>query len=371
MLVRAARFLEREDTAEELRSASRAFFARVRQSSERRLRSPKWTDADDLLRTVSGFKEVLREARRGTEDETIQDKIAKFSGAADRYASNVASFLELGDPNRVYWVERDDRAARLCSRVIDVSGILDEHLFKATPTVVMTSATLTAAGDFGFLKRETGAAAARELRVPSPFDYREQAIVVVPRMKASPNDPGFASEMSGHLNRIIRFLGGRTMCLFTSYRNLEACAEAAGTTGVTILRQGDKPRSKLLAKFRKDQGTALFATSSFWQGVDVPGEALSCLTIDKIPFANPDDPLIEAIQERDPACFTNYSLPKAILDLRQGFGRLIRTTTDRGAVVLFDNRLFSKRYGAEILGSLPGCTIYRDLEALERFFPKT
>jgi ATP-dependent DNA helicase DinG len=368
MLVRAARFLEQEEVAEGLRSASREFFGRVRQSPERRLRTPGWTDAGDLLRTVAGFKEVLLEARRETEDEAVQDKISKFASAADRYAANVASFLELGDPNLVYWVERDDRAARLCSRVIDVSGILDSQLFQATPTVVMTSATLTAAGDFGFLKRETGAAAAREIRVPSPFDLREQAIVVVPRMKAAPNDPGFAAEMSGHLNRIIRFLRGRTMCLFTSYRNLEACAAAAASTGVDILKQGDRPRSRLLAKFRKDQGTALFATSSFWQGVDIPGEALSCLTIDRIPFANPDDPLVEALQERDPACFANYSLPKAILDLRQGFGRLIRTVTDRGAVVLFDNRLFSKRYGAEILGSLPGCRIFRDLEALERFF---
>ncbi len=371
LLVRGARLVDREDVAGDLREASRAFFGRVRLAPGLRLRTPRWTDADDVLKAVGGLKEALREARREAEDETLHDKIAKYSGAADRYVDVLSSFLQLDDPNKVYWVERDDRWTRLCSRVIDVSGILDEHLFKAVPTAVLTSATLTAAGDFAFLKRETGAASARELRVPSPFDFREQAIVVVPRMKASPNDPGFAAETSGHLNRIIRRLGGRTMCLFTSYRNLEACAEAARSTGAAILKQGDKPRSKLLAKFRKDEGTALFATSSFWQGVDVPGEALSCLTIDKIPFINPDDPLIEALQERDPDCFTNYSLPKAILDLRQGFGRLIRTRTDRGAVVLFDNRLFTKRYGTEVLGRLPDSPGPRDLEALERFFPKT
>ncbi len=370
MLVRAARSLEREDAAEDLRSASRGFFERVRQAPERRLRTPKWTEADGLSRALAGFKEVLREARHGA-DEALQDRISKFSAAADRYAATLKSFLHLDDPNMVNWIERDDRWARLCARAIDVSGILDEQLFRATPSVVMTSATLTAAGDFGFLRRETGAATARELRVPSPFDFREQAIVVVPRLKASPNDPGFAAEMSGHLNRIIRLLGGRTLCLFTSYRNLQACAEAARSTGVTILRQGDKPRSRLLAKFRKDEGTALFATASFWQGVDVPGEALSCLTIDKIPFAHPDDPLLEALQERDPDCFMNYSLPKAILDLRQGFGRLIRTTADRGAVVIFDNRLFSRRYGAEVLSSLPDCAVHRDPEALERFFARS
>jgi ATP-dependent DNA helicase DinG len=174
--------------------------------------------------------------------------------------------------------------------------------------------------------------------------------------------------MSAHLNRILKFLGGRTMCLFTSYRNLEACADAAEPTGVRVLRQGKKPRSKLLKEFRKDEGAALFGTSSFWQGVDIPGEALSCLTIDKIPFLNPGDALLEALQERDPGCFSNYSLPKAILDLRQGFGRLIRTRTDRGVVVIFDTRLFTKSYGAEVMASLPDCPVYRDLDALEKFF---
>ena len=249
-----------------------------------------------------------------------------------------------------------------------MSPILEEQLFKATPTVILTSATLTANGQFDFLKRETGAAAAREMRVESPFDFREQALLVVPKMKAGPNDPAFAGEMSGHLNRIIKFLRGRTMCLFTSYRNLVACADAAESTGVRILRQGDQPRSKLLKEFRKDEGTALFATASFWQGVDIPGEALSCLTIDKIPFMNPGDPLLEALQERDPNSFTSYSLPKAILDLRQGFGRLIRRRSDRGVVVIFDNRLFLKSYGGEVLASLPDCPVGRDLDALEKFF---
>src|SRR6185369_11733362 len=136
-------------------------------------------------------------------------------------------------------------------------------------------------------------------------------------------------------------------CLFTSYKNLELCAQAAGSTGVKILRQGDKPRSKLLKEFRRDEGTALFATSSFWQGVDIPGEAL---------------------QERDPQSFSNYSLPKAILDLRQGFGRLIRRRSDRGVVVIFDTRLFTKSYGAEVLASLPDCRVTRDLDELEKFF---
>lgn len=370
-LVRGANYLRRGGLADRLRTASRLFFAHVRESDQRRLRKPHWINAEDLLQAVDEYKLFLEDRRRSAEDDATVDKISKFRGAADRYEENVRAFLTLEDGNMVYWVEKDARAARLCSRVIDVSGMIDAQLFKATPSVILTSATLTASGRFDFLRRETGAEGAQELRVESPFDFREQAILVVPKMKCGPNDPGFAAEMSLHLNRIIKFLGGRTMCLFTSYRNLETCATAAEGTGVKILRQGEKPRSKLLKEFRKDEGTALFATSSFWQGVDIPGEALSCLAIDKIPFMSPGDPLLEALQERDPNSFSNYSLPKAILDLRQGFGRLIRRRTDRGVVVIFDNRLFGKSYGAEALASLPEVPVHRDLEALEKFFKKS
>ncbi len=367
-LVKGANHLRRGGLAESLRQASRQFFQQVRDTPEKRLRKPRWVSADGLLRTVGDYQEALKEAKGETEDEEEKDKLAKFSGAAQGYVETLQGFLSLEDRNCVYWVEKDDRSAKLQSRVIDVSGILDEQLFKTTPTVVLTSATLTANGQFDFVKRETGGGSARELRVESPFDFQEQAALVVPRMKAQPNDPTFAGEMSGHINRIITFLRGRTMCLFTSYRNLVACADAAEKTGVRILRQGGQPRSKLLKEFRKDEGTALFATSSFWQGVDIPGEALSCLTIDKIPFMNPGDPLLEALQERDPNSFSSYSLPKAILDLRQGFGRLIRRRSDRGVVVIFDNRLFTKGYGGEVLASLPDCPVHRDLSALENFF---
>jgi ATP-dependent DNA helicase DinG len=368
MLVRGAKHLRRGGMAERLRQASRAFFGRVRDGSERRLRKSNWIDAGDLLKAIGEYQLLLKDARAATEDEEEIDKLGKFSGAAEHYVETLMKFIQLDDPNCVYWAEKDDRASRLFARVIDVSEILREQLFKSSTTVILTSATLTANGEFGFVKRETGAQDAAELRVPSPFDHREQQILIVPKMKCQPNDPGFPQEMSGHINRIVKFLGGRTMCLFTSYKNLEQCAQAAESTGVKILRQGDKPRSKLLKEFRRDEGTALFATSSFWQGVDIPGEALSCLVIDKIPFMNPGDPLLEALQERDPQSFANYSLPKAILDLRQGFGRLIRRRSDRGVVVIFDTRLFTKSYGAEVLASLPDCRVTRDLDELEKFF---
>jgi ATP-dependent DNA helicase DinG len=371
MLVRGANYLKHGGLAERLRLASRAFFGRVRDAGGRRLRKPDWVDAGDLLKTIGDYQTVLKDAKAATDDEEEVDKIGKFSGAAEHYVETLMKFLKLDDPNCVYWAEKDDRTARLFARVIDVSEILREQLFKTTATVILTSATLTANGQFGFLKRETGADDARELQVPSPFNHREQQILIVPKLRTQPNDPEFPAEISTHINRIVKFLRGRTLCLFTSYKNLDLCARAAESTGVRILRQGDQPRSKLLNEFRRDEGTALFATSSFWQGVDIPGEALSCLVIDKIPFMNPGDPLLEALQERDPQSFTTYSLPKAILDLRQGFGRLIRRRSDRGVVVLFDTRVFTKSYGPEVLASLPECRITRNLDELEKFFTST
>jgi ATP-dependent DNA helicase DinG len=367
-LVRGANLLRKGGISERLRQASREFFSRVREAGGGRLLKPRWIDASTLEAEVLAYQDALKEAARDEQDEDERDKIAKHHGAASHYLATLRSFLSLDDPNCVYWAQPDAKSSRLQARCIDVSGMLGEHLFKGEASVILTSATLTANGDFSFLKRETGAHDAGELQVPSPFDPAEQEILVVPKMACGPNDPGFAEEMSGHINRILRLLGGRTMCLFTSYRNLEHCAAAAASTGIRILRQGDLPRSKLLEEFRKDRGTALFATSSFWQGVDIPGEALSCLVIDKIPFTHPGDPLLEALTERDPQSFQNYSLPKAILELRQGFGRLIRRRTDRGVVLLFDTRIFTKGYGPAVLASLPPCPVTRDLAAVEKFF---
>ncbi len=372
-LVRGANLLRLGRTGDRLRLESREFFRRVsdyRRSPRygKRLREPGFADATDLVAAVGEYRAALADAKGTSEDEETADKVAKFEAAAVRYLDTLHSFLAVNDENKVYWIDDDPRATRLESRVIDVSPILRDQLFAQTPSVILTSATLAADKDFSFVKRETGADAAGEKVVASPFDLPRQAILVVPRMKAGPNDPAFAAEMSAHINRIVKRLGGRTMALFTSYRNLDFCAQAAKETGVEILKQGDAPRSKLLDAFREDRGTALFATASFWQGVDIPGEALSCLVIDKIPFVHPDDPLLSALAERDRESFTNWSLPKATMLLRQGFGRLIRTKTDRGAVVIFDNRLFTARYGQGILAALPPVTVHRDLDALDGFF---
>lgn len=364
-LVRGANRFRLKHVADRLRAESQAFFGAVERFAKSgrykaRLRATGFADGEPLLGTVVQFAKTLGELGEATEEEDEKDKVLKYGQAARNYANALESFLRLDDANMVYSIERD---GALCSRLIDPSPMLREHLFGAS-TVVLTSATLS---PFELLRRETGAEF-REMTVPSPFDFREQAVLVVPRLRARPGDAGFLAELSAGVRRILEVMGGRTMCLFTSYRNLEFCAEEAESTGVKILRQGDLPRSKLLAKFRKDPKSALFATASFWQGVDIPGEALSCLVIDKLPFLPPDDPLLDAIQERDPECFAHYSLPKAILGLRQGFGRLIRTRTDRGVVVVFDRRLMESSYGRDFLAALPDCPHHRDLGAVETFF---
>jgi ATP-dependent DNA helicase DinG len=358
--------------ADRVRSASRVFFEEVRAHRESprykiRLRDAGYAAGAPLADAVGAYREAVLGRLKESPDDETQDRLVKSAGACDRFRETLDDFQRLDDPNKVYYIDGD---GRLVARLVDVSSILRESLFETTDSVVMTSATLATGSSFDFHRRETGVAKPRELVVASPFDFRRQALLVVPVMQNGPNDPGFAAEVSRHLNRIISFLGGRTLALFTSYRNMDSCAEAARSTGVSILKQKDKPRTRLLDEFRRDRGTALFATASFWQGVDVPGEALSCLTIDRIPFITPEDPLLDALQERDDGVFRNYQVPKATLALRQGFGRLIRTATDRGVVVIFDKRLFSMRYGREMLEALPDVAVHRDLDELERFFER-
>ncbi len=356
--------------ADRIRGAAREFFDEVRafRSSPRykvRLRTPDFGDSRRLEDAVREYREELVGRIKAAQDDKEVDRLAKSAGAADRYLESLDSFRKLDDSNMVYYIDTD---GRLISRLVDVSEILRTNLFDEIDSVVMTSATVATGSSFAFQKRETGGESAEGLIVPSPFDFKKQALLIVPEMECGPNDAGFADEVSGHLNRIIQFLGGRTLALFTSYRVMERCAEAARETGVAILKQGEKPRSKLLNEFREDRGTALFGVASFWQGVDVPGEALSVLTIDKIPFITPEDPLLDAMQERDPDTFGNYQVPKATLSLRQGFGRLIRTATDRGVVVIFDRRLHSMRYGKAMLAALPHARVTRDIDEVERFF---
>lgn len=374
MLQRGARVLGRDDLMRRLKDAGDAFFDRVEAaygSARYKLRLRRPIEGADLAGALSEYLAHARRLADALEDEEAGDPVKKCVRAAESVDAALKALLAMDESNHVYFIERDEETPVLRSMLVDAGDVIREELHDRTPSVVTVSATLQTAGSFAFFAGERGGAGAATLAVPSPFDFARQCLLVVPDLGVAPNHADFAGAMAGTINRIITGLGGRTMALFTSYRNLDVCATAARDTGVTILRQGDRPRTQLLDRFRKGgKPKALFATTSFWQGVDIPGDPLSCVIIDKIPFAPPDEPLMEAMGERLPDAFSTFSLPRAIIDLRQGFGRLIRTQTDRGAVVIFDGRIFTKPYGRSILDSLPECERTRDVERIFSFVPK-
>jgi ATP-dependent DNA helicase DinG len=246
--------------------------------------------------------------------------------------------------------------------------VLQEELFYQGWPVSMVSATLTTNGNFNFIRQETGVPKeALELVAESPFNFRRQALLVVPEELVEPNSPSFPGIASRLIERVIRMCNGRTLGLFTSYKNMRATHERIQNLPYTVLKQGDAPRTELVRKFKSDVHSVLLGTTSFWTGVDVSGEALTGLVIDRLPFPNPDDPIIDAITERDKNAFSNYMVPQAIIALRQGVGRLIRSIDDVGVVVILDVRVATKGYGKRFLNSLPDMRSTRDVEAIETF----
>jgi ATP-dependent DNA helicase DinG len=253
-----------------------------------------------------------------------------------------------------------------------VSGIVRELLFEKMKTTVLTSATLTVDGHFGYIRERLGIGSAAELKLPSEFDFSTQAILYLPRRMPDPRSADFALAAGRQVVEILKRTKGRAFVLFTSYaalRAVQAIAELA--LDYPIFVQGTAPRSQLLSRFRQTPHSVLFATSSFWQGVDVVGDALSCVIVDKLPFASPGDPItsarIDAIRARGGEPFEDYQVPLAILALQQGLGRLIRHRSDRGVLAVLDPRLRTKGYGRRFIDSLPPAPVVHELDAVEGF----
>jgi ATP-dependent DNA helicase DinG len=273
----------------------------------------------------------------------------------------------------VYWVERRGRGVFLQATPIDASGILNDRLFSEVETVVLTSATLTSAGSFNFIRSRLGVDAAAELIAESNYDYREQSLLYLPPKMPDPRDSGFQQAAATEIVKILNASQGRAFVLCTSYSQMQALREMVEyKIDFPILMQGEGSRTGVLDKFRSTPNGVLFATSSFWQGVDVRGEALSCVIIDKLPFAVPSDPVIGArqryIDNHGGDSFSGYSVPSAIIALKQGLGRLIRSATDRGVLSILDPRIVTKGYGQNFIKSLPPSRITRKIEDVERFF---
>jgi len=275
--------------------------------------------------------------------------------------------LESKERNLVFWWERRGRGVFLEASPIDVSAILRERLFERVEAVVLTSATLAVGGTFDFLKRRLGVQNAKERILDSHFDYGRQALLYTPVHLPDPREPDFARLAAEEVVQILKATRGRAFVLFTSHQQMrEVYERVRRRLRYPMLLQGTAPRTALLDRFRSTPHAVLFATSSFWQGVDVQGQQLSVVIIDRLPFAVPTDPVVAArirmINEDGGNAFTEYQTPEAVISLKQGFGRLIRSENDRGVLVILDHRMVRKPYGRVFFESLPG---YRRTDRLE------
>ena len=273
------------------------------------------------------------------------------------------------DKKFVYWLERRNRGVFLRASPIDVAGLLQDKLFEEVPTVVLTSATLSSGGNFTFIRDRLGLDTADDLIAESSFDYQSQAILYLPARMPDPRDREWGSAAAAEVARILQATEGRAFVLSTSLSGMQSLFENVwAEIEYPCLVQGSASKGQLLKKFRETPNAVLFATSSFWQGVDVRGEQLSCVIIDKLPFAVPTDPIVAARQRYIEDCggssFYEYSVPQAIIALKQGLGRLIRSTTDRGVLAILDPRLRTKGYGRTFLQSLPPCRVTSRIDEL-------
>ena len=375
--------------ADRVSDHSRSFFgnlamaARMRgRSGEERLRvGPEWfgdivDDGLALQMALDGLEAAMTLAGgkggRAAGRDDNEDALAVARRAAE-IRDHLRFLLSASDPTYVYFLETRGRGVFLRGAPIDVSAIVREQLLDRKRTVVLTSATLAVGGSFGYVRRRLGIEYATELRVPSEFDFAAQSLLYLPRRMPPPRSPDFADAVAAEVRAIIARSQGRAFVLFTSYAMMHAVYETVlGSVPYPLIVQGTAPRSALLKQFRATPNAVLLATSSFWQGVDVVGEQLSCVVIDKLPFASPGDPItaarIEAVNADGGDAFNEYQVPLAVLSLLQGLGRLIRHRTDRGVLAILDPRLRTMGYGRRFLESFPPSPITHDLAEVARFF---
>jgi ATP-dependent DNA helicase DinG len=373
-------------SAQIVRERARMFFGALPQppggSSDNRM---PFTGRDDFLETYGDLYLGLTNGLHRLEGELDRVRnVEEAAGLKKRKADirdHLKFLLEAEDKNTVFWIERRSagplrqsiRNTYLQATPIDVSEILDTTLFENFASVVLTSATLTIEGGFEHLRGRLGMKDGREMIVPSHFRYAEQVLLYLPPDMPDPRDANFTVEATRRIRRILEITHGRAFCLFTSYAQMRDVHERLlAELDYPLLLQGSAPKKALLEEFRVTPNAVLFGTSSFWQGVDVQGEALSCVIIDKLPFAVPSDPVVaarmRAIESEGRSAFFEYQVPQAVITLKQGFGRLIRSLEDRGVLVLLDPRLQRQRYGKVFLDSLPPYRITHDIAAVDDFF---
>lgn len=318
----------------------------------------------DLMRSLG--EELLE---RGSESAEVD----KLMGRLEHLLELLFEVFHDEDPERVYWFERRGNGVFLYMTPIRVAGLLRDSLFSRTDSVVLTSATLTTDHTFDYLRERLGLEEPEELIVPGEFDYASQALMYIPRDFPEPRSPGFTQRALAEIERIVQITDGHAFILFTSFQQMDRVYQALQQRlPFPVLRQGDMPKGALLERFKVTPHAVLCATSSFWQGVDVRGDALRAVIIDKLPFRVPTEPLvaarIQALQKGGENAFFSYSVPDAVITLKQGLGRLIRSRDDRGILTLFDSRIWRRGYGRIFLSSLPKCPVTDNIEDLKNFF---
>ena len=367
----------------ESEQASRIFFQEISQmfgaeNDSKRIRT-KGIVFNYLEEPLKHLADSLSELLDYVKDEEDEVLIKSYSKRCVDISKAMSFILNHTKDDYVYWIEISKRKRgvkySLFAAPIEIAEELDKQLFSKIKPIILTSATLSANNNFGFIKEHLGIKECDELLLGSPFNYEKNVLLYLPKKIEDPNHKFevFQKQVLEHIKNIIDIMKGRIFILFTSYKMLNAVFNDLILIykGINLLRQGDKPRYELLANFKKNRNSVLFGTTTFWQGIDVPGKALECVIITKLPFSVPDDPVTEAkmelIESRNGNPFMEYQVPQAIMMFKQGCGRLIRNKSDRGIVGILDPRIKTRYYGRSFINALPKCRHTFDINEVEGF----